>query len=109
MFVNNNQTNLPDLVQPIVYAYNTSMHPTIKITSFEVIFGRKAILSFDIELNQDINTQQLEPSKFSQTLKHYLGTINRKVEGQFKEHAEVKSKYYNKNRTEKNFKVGDKV
>ena len=72
MFVNDKQTNWPDLVQPIVYAYNTSLHPTIKITPFEVIFGRKAILPFDIELNQSTNTQQLEARTFSQTLKQYL-------------------------------------
>ena len=57
MFVNENQTNWPDLIQPIVYAYNTSLHPTTKIAPFDVIFGRKAILPFDIELNQKINTQ----------------------------------------------------
>lgn len=80
MFINNNQTNWPDLIQPIVHAYNTSLHPTIKITPFEVIFGRKAVLPFDIELNQKTNTQQLEPQTYSQTLKQYLKMIKGKVE-----------------------------
>ena len=109
MFVNDDQTNWPDLIQPIVHAYNTSLHPTIKITPFEVIFGRKAILPFDIELNQEVNTQQLEPRTYSQTLKQYLDTIKRKVEIYIKEHTNVKSKYYNRKRRENHFKVGDKV
>ena len=75
MFVNDKQTNWPDLTQTIVHAYNTSLHPTIKIIPFEVIFGRKAILPFDIELNQKKNTQQLESETFSQILKQYLEII----------------------------------
>ena len=70
MFVNDKQTNWPDLTQAFVH--NTSLHPTIKIIPFEVIFSRKAILPFDIGLNQKKNTQQLESKTFSQILKQYL-------------------------------------
>ena len=40
-----------DLLDTCIYAYNTSVHESTSFTPFEVMFGRKAVLPIDVEMN----------------------------------------------------------
>ena len=40
-----------DLLDTCIYAYNTSVHESTSFTPFEVMFGRKAVLTIDVEMD----------------------------------------------------------
>ena len=40
-----------DLLDTCIYAYNTSVHESTSFTPFEVMFGRKAVLPIDVEMD----------------------------------------------------------
>ena len=40
-----------DLLDTCIYAYNTSVHESTSFTHFEVMFGHKAILPIDVEMD----------------------------------------------------------
>ena len=44
-------TVIPDLLDTCIYAYNTSVHESTSFTPFEVMFGRKAVLPIDVEMD----------------------------------------------------------
>ena len=40
-----------NLLDTCIYAYNTSVHESTSFTPFEVMFGRKAVLPIDVEMD----------------------------------------------------------
>ena len=40
-----------DLLDTCIYAYNASVHVSTSFTPFEVMFGRKAVLPIDVEMD----------------------------------------------------------
>ena len=40
-----------DLLDACIYAYNTSVHESTSFTPFEAIFGSKAVLTIDVEMD----------------------------------------------------------
>jgi hypothetical protein len=47
-FVSNNQDDWDELLDPLCFAYNTSVHATTGFTPFELTFGRKPRLPIDL-------------------------------------------------------------
>ena len=44
-------------LDPCVYAYNTAVHESTKFTPFQLMFGRKAVLPIDIDIDDDVDPQ----------------------------------------------------
>ena len=72
------------LLDTCIYAYNTSLHESTSFTPFEVMFGRKAVLPIDVEMDiaspyindeaeplgsviERLSEQRLKPSPWSKS------------------------------------------
>ena len=70
-----------------VYAYNTSRHESTKFTPFELMFGRKAVLPIEIDIEKKDVDQQTEPFSTELSSSALEAIINRrqKLLGEAKE------------------------
>ena len=55
-----------DFLDTCVYAYNTSVHETTAFTPFELMFGRRAVLPIDLEIDKCDPTDILEQQQQQQ-------------------------------------------
>ena len=50
-FISEKRNMWDDLLDTCIYAYNASVHESTPFTPFEVMFGRKAVLPIDVEMD----------------------------------------------------------
>lgn len=71
IFVERNQTDWPDFVQAITFAYNISEHTVTRAAPYELVFGRRPRIPIENILGRDDVVDPLNPpgSKSSEALK----------------------------------------
>ena len=66
-FIQSKKNLWEDYLDSCVYAYNTSKHESSKFTPYELMFGRKAVIPVDLEVDgteaSDILARHLEQSE----------------------------------------------
>lgn len=103
-------------IDSCVYAYNTAVHESSLYTPFELMFGRKAILPIDIDMdsqdpnslisqyNEDSDSQAIE-SMMSKRIENLKAAKENITKAQKKQ-----KKYYDKKHAKPDaFDIGDKV
>jgi hypothetical protein len=55
MFVNSNHSNWDDVIDHVVFAYNTSKQESTGQTPFFMLYGREALLPIDVALGNNPN------------------------------------------------------
>ena len=55
-FVSEKKENWDEYLDTCVYAYNTSVHESTSFSPFEVMYGRRAVLPIDIEMDEISHT-----------------------------------------------------
>ena len=114
--VTNKRDEWDEYIDSCVYAYNTVEHESTKYTPFELMFGRKAILAIDIDIdNRDCNDlaaefDEVEDDDAIQAITENRIIILQQAKANI-ERAQKKQKllYDRKHGTAKGFIVGDKV
>jgi hypothetical protein len=107
LFVNEKQTNWTKYVKPICFAYNATVQASSNYSPTEILFGRKAILPPDINLQ--INKIKGTPNEYALNLAKYLDEVKVKVlENLEKSHIKDKIRYDSKHR-DVVYHKGDKV
>jgi hypothetical protein len=76
-FVSEKQTNWTKYVKPICFAFNTTVQSSSNYSPTEILFGRKAILPPDINLQ--INKIKGTPNEYALNLAKYLDEVKVKV------------------------------
>ena len=74
-----------DLLGTCIYAYNISVHESTSFTPFEVMFGRKAVLPIDV--NMDIASQYINDYSEAEPM---VSVIERLIEKRLKTLTMVK-------------------
>ena len=107
LFVNENQNNWSELLPIILFSYHASYNRSIKMTPFEAMFGRRALMPLDLEHYTTPNSRNLEAltqvevymQKF-ETMQERTWTNNRKSQAKSKERCDER-------RTDKSFQPAD--
>ena len=92
MYVNKEQNDWAKYVKPVVYAYNCTVQASTGYSPIEVVFGVKATLPPDVELN--LNKIRGTPSEYALGLAKYLKDVKTNVfERLSKVHKRAKQRY----------------
>ena len=108
LFVNDHQDNWSELLPAVVFAYRTSYHHSIKMTPFEALFGRTALLPLDLEHY----TMPRLPEEQLGRLNEYrekIGLMQDKAKTTYRDTQEKVKVRYDKNAKVKSFQPGDVV
>lgn len=111
-YVNTEQNNWDDFIDPILLAYRTSPHKTTKTTPFQLAFGREPKLlieeTFPVgETSEPVGEDEALERRISSALKIF--DLQQKAKGNI-ESAQVKQKeYFDKAHQTPTYKVGDLV
>lgn len=77
-FANSHKDTWSLYVDTCVFAYNTSRHDSSKISPFEVMFGRRATLPVDVELQKKTSEELLEDFQTLDEAKYDAVVVERK-------------------------------
>lgn len=64
MFVNSSHSNWDDVIDHVVFAYNTSRQASTGMTPFLMLYGREAVLPIDFALGNSPNFRSRDPLQF---------------------------------------------
>ena len=106
-FVNTQQTNWDELLQPSIFAYNTSIHSSTGFSPFEMIHGYLPTMPIDKDL-----IFPKPPEAASSWVKSIHERARVLQEAGLKrqtKRAQTQAKQYNKNKKDKKISVGDLV
>lgn len=109
MYVNKEQTNWSNYVQPVTFAYNSSFQNTIKTTPFEVVFGRHPMLPTNVTLRLNTNNGYLDSKQRADHLVVTLEKSKRDVSERIRKAQEKQKLRYDAKHREISFKPGDQV
>ena len=73
---NERRTNWNEMLQFVRFNYNASIHTTTTQTSFEMMYGRRAILPFD---QQEATISLTQDSEHSRKIKDYLEALTKEA------------------------------
>jgi hypothetical protein len=107
-FVSEKQTDWDLYLQPAVFSYNTTKQETIRMSPYECIFGRRAVIPPDVELqvkNLGINNSTI----YGYNLAKYLTEAQKIVKTRLEKGNQRDIKYYNPKRTDVSFNIGEEV
>ena len=106
-----------ELLDTCVYAYNTSVHESTAFTSFELMFGQRAVLPIDLEVDDrspdDVLQQQQNDSQDSITAVEHITNHSHKLTEVVKMNIvrakKQKEQYNRKHANSTAFAIGEKV
>ena len=75
-YVHENKKNWDNFLDALSYAYNTSRHESTLHTPFEVMFGRKAILPIDLDVERPNAAKLLEDIEGADTGQSFNGSFS---------------------------------
>ena len=105
-FVNSTTLDWQDYVPAMVFSYNTSYHSTIKTTPFELTFGMKPRLPEEV----GPESQRLHYGKDFASDRIRILQQARQIPNRFSDSEKEKAKkYFDKNTSDSELKVSDKV
>ena len=111
-FVQNDKDNWDTLLDTCVFAYNTSCHESTRYTPFEVMFGRKATLPIDIDVEKPevLQSDSVIPTESVDVLTNIRITLLKEVKNNISQ-AQQKQKeaYDRKHANPSTFEVGATV
>lgn len=64
MFVNSSHSNWDDVIDHVVFSYNTSRQESIGMTPFVMLYGREAVLHIKVALGNNPNFRSRDPLPF---------------------------------------------
>jgi transposase InsO family protein len=103
---NDKRTDWDQQLSKTTFAYNTSRHTSTKITPFELMYGRRCRLPFDLPTTKTSVTQ---PHQYLEQLEEYLRSATSTAIENI-QHQQIQSKQrYNVNRSNEKYSVGDFV
>lgn len=105
MFVNSSHSNWDDVIDHVVFAYNTSRQESTGMTPFLMLYGREAVLPIDFALGNSPNFRSRDPLQFI----HRIPIIREQVKRRllfFQHHQRIR---YNALRQKKWYAAGDLV
>ena len=79
-FVVEHQTDWDEMLDQAVFAYNTSVHESTKLSPYEMVFGRPARMPIEVELGIPVRSPSSQ-SDYSRSLRkaiHYVNEIARR-------------------------------
>jgi len=106
-FVNSAQTNWDDLLQPAVFAYNTSIHSSTGYTPFEMVHGFLPTMPVGAELIIPRETKQA--SEWVKTIHDQARVLQAAGFQKQTRRAKSQQKQYNKGKRMKHIRIGDLV
>jgi hypothetical protein len=106
MFVNSNHSNWDDVIDHVVFAYNTSKQESTKQTPFFMLYGREALLPIDVALGNNPNPAMPNDSF---PLLHQYPYLREQVKRKLLMVQRRQKQRYDCHRREKSYNVGDLV
>ncbi len=103
-FLNNTTLNWETFLPALALSQNTSYHSTITTTPFELLFGEKARLPTNEDIQQIHYGETLAAERFN-----FLQKLRTKAHQFATEQWQKSKNYFDKNTKAHNFKIGDKV
>ena len=79
LFVNENQNTWSGLLPIILFSYHTSYHCAIKMTPFEAMLGRRALMPLDLEHYTTSNSRNLEALAQVEAYRKKIETMQEKA------------------------------
>src|SRR5882672_6258118 len=105
MYVSTNQSDWDINLDAHAFSYNTSKHASTKITPFEVIYGREAIMPFQTPQTMGITNA----SNYVKNMQQQFINIKQLVKTAIKNTQDNMKTHYDKRRRDVTYKKGDKV
>lgn len=103
---NLNKTDWDDQLPFVTFNYNTWIHSSTQQIPFEMMYGRTAILPFDI---QDSNVTLTYNNEHVNKLNQMLSKVNEQAKMVIIKNQEKYKQRYDKNRTDPTYNIGDLV
>lgn len=98
--------NWDEYLQAIVFAYNSGIHKTTKFSPYELVFGRPPRLPIH---EKPHHFSLLNPNDYLEQLKKTLKHVHQFARNNILQQQSKNKTYYDKNRLDPHFKVGDRV
>ena len=103
---NAQHNNWDEYLQAVVFAYNTGVHKSTKFSPYELLFGRPARLPIYTKSKE---FTFLKPNDYFEQLKKTLRIFHQASRENILVQQQANQTYYNKNRSNPQLKIGDKV
>ena len=103
----NGDSDWDQYINLCVFAYNTAVHKSTKITPHEAIFGMPANTTFSSLLKR--HDDNLTPSDYAQKLKARLQQIYKEIDRNQSVADKRAKEYYDKYASDKEFQIGSRV
>jgi hypothetical protein len=100
------QQDWDELLQPIIYAYNTSCHRTTTITPFHMMFGREKQLIMD---PKQLKVTLSKPNQYYEKVKQSRRMIIDHAKLNIRHQKELSKTRYDRNRTDPKHNINDLV
>ena len=105
VYVNDNQTDWDEYIPFVLWAYRSSPHESTGESPFFMLYGRDPLFPIDIS----ITPTELWKKNNDEDVINQLQDARSLVLKSIKEAQKKQQKYYNKNRKDEGYRIGDKV
>ena len=105
VYVNDNQTDWDEYIPFVLWAYRSSPHESTGESTFFMLYGRDPLFPIDIS----ITPTELWKKNNDEDVINQLQDARSLVLKSIKEAQKKQQKYYNKNRKDEGYRIGDKV
>ena len=108
MYVSSSQKDWDQILPFVTFAYNSSIQESSKYTPFYLVHGREAVLPSDVVMGVQTN-KALEENAYVQMISSSLAKARDQARLNILNSGLKNAKYFNRDRKEISFEVGDKV
>ena len=78
--INENQDNWDEVIPKVLFAYNTAVHATTKMSPFELLYGRKPKFPSDLMFEPEVPVIEIAPESYAAKQKEQFQKIYEKME-----------------------------